>query len=136
MTRRLKDWRGRLQAYLSEVATQPFRPGRHDCALFAAGAVKAMTGRDLARGYRSKYRSLARGRELLRAQGFEDPVALVAAHFEEVAPIMAREGDIAVLVDEDAALAFGVVQGAGIYVLRPAGLGLAPLSHAVRAFRV
>lgn len=132
---RLPDWRPRLVAYLEDAARRPFRPGRHDCALFAAGAVAAQTGADPARGWRSRYRSLRRGRAALREAGFEDLAALAAHHLPEIPPIMAREGDIA-LLREAGELAFGVVQGPMIYVLRPDGLGLVPLTQAERAFRV
>ncbi|AET73304.1 hypothetical protein EMVG_00018 [Emiliania huxleyi virus PS401] len=132
---RKKTWRPDLAEYVAAAARQPFRPGRHDCALFAAGAVKAMTGADFARGYRSTYRSLAKGRQVLQEKGFADHVALAAHHLPEIAPIMAQEGDIAVVAG-DADSALGVVQGPMIYVLRPGGLGLEPLTAAVRAFRV
>ena len=132
---RKKTWRSDLTAFVAAAAARPFRPGKHDCALFAAGAVKAMTGADLARGYRSKYRSLAKGQQVLQARGFTDHIALAAHHLPEIAPIMAQEGDIVVVeADEDSAL--GVVQGPMIYVLRPSGLGLVEFTEAVRAFRV
>jgi len=47
---RLPDWRRKLELYLRDASTRPFRPRPHDCALSAAGAVKAMTGTDLAKG--------------------------------------------------------------------------------------
>lgn len=135
MVERRKDWRPRLAAYLGEVARLRFRPGEHDCALFAAGAVEAMTGTDLAAGWRRTYRTLEDGLALLAQEGHGDHVALAAAHLEEVAPIRAQVGDVAA-VREGAALALGIVQGPSIYVLRPSGLGLVPLTDAERAFRV
>ena len=121
-----------LIAYASEAGTRPFRPGRHDCALFAAGWVKLATGRDLARGWRSTYRSLKRGQQLLEEAGFADHVALAAAHLPEIAPAFAQIGDLAVLDDP----AFGIVAGEMIYCLKPQGLGLIPRSAMRRAFQV
>jgi len=121
-----------LIAYASEAGQRPFRPGRHDCALFAAGWVKVMTGHDFARGWRSTYRSLKRGQQLLAEAGFEDHVALAADNLPEVALAFAQVGDIAVLDDQ----AFGIVAGEMIYCLRPAGLGLVPRSQMRRAFKV
>lgn len=132
MTARRANWRGELALFMAGAAVRRFRPGKHDCALFVAGAVKAMTGVDHARGWRSKYRSMKRGQALLREKGFADHVAFVAAHYPEVAPIMARAGDIAVIDGG----ALGIVQGPNIYVLRPDGLGIVPLTAAERAFRV
>lgn len=121
-----------LIAYAAEAGARPFRPGRHDCALFAAGWVKQVTGRDLARGWRSTYRSLQRGQQLLEKAGFADHVALAAAHLPEIAPAFAQVGDLAVLETQ----ASGIVVGEMIYCLRPEGLGLVPRSAMRRAFAV
>ncbi len=121
-----------LIAYAADSGQQPFRPGRHDCALFAAGWVKISTGRDLARGWRSTYRSLRRGQQLMQNAGFADHVAFAAAHLPEIAPAFAQVGDLAVLEDN----AFGIVAGEMIYCLRPEGLGLVPRSAMRRAFKI
>jgi len=121
-----------LITYASEAGQRPFRPGRHDCALFAAGWVKLASGLDPARGWRSTYRSLRRGQQLLAKAGFADHVAFAAAHLSEIAPALAQVGDVAVLDDQ----AFGIVAGEMIYCLRPAGLGLVPRSQMRRAFKV
>ena len=83
-----------LIAHAADASVRPFRPGRHDCALFAAGWVKIATGRDFARGWRGRYRSLRRGQELLAGVGFADHIALAAAHLPEIAPAMAQIGTI------------------------------------------
>jgi hypothetical protein len=121
-----------LIAYAADAGQKPFRPGRHDCALFAAGWVKQVTGQDLARGWRSTYRSLKRGQQMLEEAGFADHVALAAAHLPEIAPAFAQIGDLAVLDDQ----AFGIVVGEMIYCLKPDGLGLVPRSAMRRAFQV
>jgi len=133
---RRPDWRARLEEYLPRVASQPFRPGRHDCALFVAGAVEAMTGEDPAAAWRGAYRSLAAGRDALQAAGFPDHVALVASVCEEIPPALASVGDIAVLPGDGEGAALGLVQGAAVYVLRPGGLALVNRLHIERAFRV
>lgn len=135
MIQRKKDWRTRLAAYMGAISRRAFRPGEHDCALFAAGAVEAMTGTDLAAPWRRTYRTLEDGLALLAQHGHGDHVALAAAHLEEIAPILAQVGDVAA-VREGEALGLGIVQGPAIYVLRPSGLGLVPLTAAERAFRV
>jgi hypothetical protein len=121
-----------LIAYAAEAGQRPFRPGRHDCALFAAGWVKLVTGRDLARGWRSTYRSLSKGQHMLEDAGFTDHVEFAAAHLPEVAPAFAQVGDIAVLDNQ----AFGIVAGEMIYCLRPEGLGLVPRGQMRRAFQL
>ena len=128
------DWRGRLTTYLSQTAMRPFRPGRNDCALFVAGAIEAMTGEDLARGWRG-YRTLSEGRGTIADAGFEDHVALVADLLPEVAPAFAQVGDVAVLPGDEAT-ALGVVQGENVFCLAPQGMVLVSRLEIQRAFRV
>lgn len=133
--KRHPDWRGRLIAYVAAAAATPFRPGRHDCALFAAGAVAAMTGFDAAEPWRGRYTTLRGGLRVLRREGYADHLALVTAHLAPVHPAFARVGDLAA-VEGMQGMALGVVQGARIYVLRPEGLATVDLLTATHAWRV
>lgn len=121
-----------LQTYLAEVRRKRFRPGQHDCALFVAGWVKMVTGQDHARGWRSKYRSLKRGRAMLQEAGHADHIALAASVLEEVSPAMAQTGDLAVIDGN----ALGVVSSDRVFVLHPDGLGHVSRMRAGRAFKV
>jgi hypothetical protein len=57
--KRLSDWEARLAAYLG-VATEAARAGTVNfCALFAAGAVEAVTGEDPAKQFRGRYAETA-----------------------------------------------------------------------------
>ena len=118
--------------YAADAGQRPFRPGRHDCALFTAGWIKLAADHDLARGWRSTYRSLRRGQQLMQDAGFADHVAFAAAHLPEIAPAFAQVGDIAVLKDD----ALGIVAGEMIYCLRLEGLGLVPRGQMHRAFQL
>lgn len=132
---RLPDWQARLVIYLHAARLRPFAYGRHDCCLFAADAVDAMTGVDIAAAWRGRYTTLRGGLRVLRRTGLADHVALAAALFPETPPLMAEPGDLAV-VPTNAGPALGVVQGEAIYVLGPQGLGLVSLLSATRAFRI
>jgi len=132
---RTNTWHADLLKYAQDVARREFKPGQHDCALFTAGAVKAMTGVDLARGWRSKYRSLKRGHALLRENGFPDLASLVAEHFQEIPSLSAQVGDIAI-IEQDGEQALGIVQGRYAWVLHVGGLGVVDLTNIARAFRV
>ncbi|WP_113154788.1 hypothetical protein [Nitratireductor sp. OM-1] len=136
--KRRSFWRPSLADYFSQVQGRPFAWGSFDCALFAAGAVEAMTGVDFAKGYRGAYTTLAGGLRLLRTEGFETHADFAAAHLTEIHPSKAQVGDIAAIAVSDAGLfALGVVQGARIIFLRPeGGLGTTDLLQAERAFRV
>lgn len=133
---RLPEWRARLANYLGAVSARRFRPGRHDCAIFAAGAVEAITGLDLADAWRGKYISLGAGRAMLRAKGFQDHLALAVALFPEVPPALAQVGDLAALPGDAGFAALGVIQGPGVYVLTPAGLSVVSRLHVEKAFSV
>lgn len=133
----LPDWRPRLQAYVATCVSLPFKAGTHDCALFWAGAVAAMTGHDPAVSFRGRYRTLKGGLLALKRAGFRNHVEAVAGLLTEIPPAYARAGDTAVVAgDGEIAEALGIVQGEMIYVLRPDGLGLVPLTSALRAFRL
>lgn len=134
--RRLPDWEARLASYVIAHMGSSFRYGRLDCALFAAGAVKAMTGSDLSDGW--DYGSLRAGLEMLREKGFVDHVELTASLLQEVSPAMAHRGDVAVVeVDGGTGFALGIFQGERIYALTPRdGVGLMSRFAAVRAFHV
>ncbi|PKP85816.1 MAG: hypothetical protein CVT80_00265 [Alphaproteobacteria bacterium HGW-Alphaproteobacteria-2] len=132
---RCTDWHARLTAFLARAARSEFRPGDLDCALFAAGAVEAVTGLDPAASLRGRYATLDDGYARLAALGFADHVALAQSLFAEVPPAMAWPGDLAE-VETAEGPALGVVQGQCVYVMGRRGMGLMPLSAARRTFRV
>lgn len=133
---RLADWRVRLDAYFAMVVGTPFQYGRHDCALFVAGAVEAMTGSDPAAPWRGRYTTLEGGLKALRKAAYLTPLELVGDLFAPVAPALAQVGDIAQLDVEGGLPALGIVAGEVVAVLRPEGLGWVPRMLAVSAWRV
>ena len=129
------DWRLRLVAYLEHCARAPFIEGEHDCALFLAGGVAAMTDKDYAAKYRGTYTTTKEGLKRLRADGFRDHVALARHYLPDKPVAFANEGDGAV-VPGDGIDALGIVQGARIYVLRETGLAHVPLTDAKLVLKV
>jgi uncharacterized protein DUF6950 len=128
------DWRARLGDYLATEARTPFLYGTSDCALFAAGAVNAMTGSDPSAAYRGRYTTLRGGLRILRKDGFHDHVERAAALLTEVSPRRSRVGDIAVMETSDGP-SLGVVQGEWVAVRTMTGLGFVPIDQAVQVFR-
>jgi hypothetical protein len=133
---RRPDWQPCLFAYLADVTRRPLAPGRHDCALFAAGAVEAMTGVDPAAAWRGRYTSFNAGLKALKKAGFRDHIALVASHFPEVAPAFAQVGDLGVIRLLGELPALGIFTGEHLAVLRDSGLGFVPREMAPEAWRV
>lgn len=125
-----------LTAYLTACRHKRFRPGRFECALFAADWVLIVSGTDLAARWRGKYASIEDGRDLIAEAGYDNPVAIAAEALKEVSGWMQAEiGDIAV-VEEAGEACFGIIGGAHIHVLRvQRGLDVVPLARAARVFR-
>jgi hypothetical protein len=137
---RLPDWRRRLADYVAAARSRPFAYGSHDCALFAAGAVAAMTRENPRLTLR--YTTLKEGLRALRAEGYADHVALARALFPEIPVADARHGDLAV-VETEGRFSLAVVGGSFVLAAaEPAGLGVVPLlpkhagGHVCTAFRV
>jgi len=131
---RKDHWRSNLSTYLATQARTPFEYGRSDCALFASGAVDAMTGTDPAAEWRGKYTTLRGGLRVIRRAGFDDHIDATAAILAEVHPGRAQIGDI-VEVPGDAGPALGVIVGEWIAVRTPTGVGYVPSTLAVRSFK-
>ena len=132
-----RGYRNALIRYAAKASRKPFVWGKHDCALFGAGWVQLQTGKDPARGLRGRYSTAAGAFKHLRKLGYDNIGDLVADQgLEEIMPAFAQFGDLAVLEGDGEIGALGGVQGEGIYVLRPDGIGVMPLMSARRAFRV
>lgn len=90
---RLPDWEARLAAYVASVRDRPFEWGEHDCILFCAAAADAMTGVDIAAGYRGKYHSRRGAASILKKQGKGTLIRTLNATLERRKPGRARRGD-------------------------------------------
>lgn len=120
MLPRLPDWRSRLAAEISAANLRPWAWGSHDCMMFAAGVVLAVTGEDLAGTYRGRYVDEAGARALV-----PDVAAYVAQLAErqgwpEISPNQAQDGDLA-LLDHGIPIV-GVIYGRLVFPKSPAGL--------------
>lgn len=132
---RIPTWRVALHETIEAHRRLPFVWGQHDCALFTADCVRAMTGLDLATGFRGSYSTAAGSVRALKRAGFDDLVALVAGYFEEILPVMACAGDIAAVGTSDG-WALGIVAGEQTLFLGPEGLGALDRLSSTKAFKV
>lgn len=128
-------WKADLRVYLAAQADAPFEMGRVDCGSFGGGAVEAMTGENPHAAVAGKYKTMKGALRALKRLGHEDHIAYAASVMDEIDPLYAQFGDIAV-VDSPEGPALGVVVGAHIEIRTPEGRGVVPLTDAVRAFRV
>jgi len=111
-----------------------FRPGRVDCANFAGGWHKLLTGQDVRAQLGAQYSSLEEGKRVLREKGYADLAALAASVMPELQPADAALGDIAALRENDE-LALGIIGGPQIHVLTLQGLSVVSRCKAERVFR-
>ena len=131
---RLRDWQSRLDATIAAHRAMPFAWGAHDCALFAADCVQAVTGTDPAADLRGKYRTEAgAARHIKRLGGME---AIADARLGARVPVlMAQVGDVA-LIGADAPH-FAVCAGQHwLAAALDGGLAVLPLRDARICWRV
>lgn len=145
MTVRREDWPGRLAALLAEAKDRPLDWGRHDCCLFAADAVLAMTGEDPAAALRGRYRDVKGARRIVKARGGSLErlaEAMAKRHgWPECRVLQARRGDLLLLapaapISPGWPQAFGICIGAIAAVPGQSRMVFLPLVQAVRAWSI
>lgn len=97
MIKRHSDWAKRLREFEESRSATPFAWGTNDCCLFAADAVEAMTGFDIAadyRGYTTEQQALTK---ITMFGTLESMIESIARrfHLSEVKPQQAKRGDVA-----------------------------------------
>jgi hypothetical protein len=91
---RLPDWEARLAAYLEPLRTRAFVWGEHDCCLFSAGAVEAMTGVDPMPEFRGRYSTPIGSARALTRYGAGRLDATLDTKFRRISASLAQRGDI------------------------------------------
>lgn len=130
---RLNGWEMRLDALLYSRRRTPFQWGIHDCALFAADAVLAVTGLDHAAELRGKG-----SRESLRFTAGQGGLCAIATRaLGQPQPASdAREGDI-VLMPAGRRVGLSVCMTEKLVVgAAPVGLAWMPLRDGLFSWRV
>jgi hypothetical protein len=144
---RSRHWATRaFHAFLQARAYTPFAWGVHDCALFAADGIEAMTGIDIAADFRGKYSDEAGALEAIKAIAGGETVADAAAWCaakhgiaELARPLFAQRGDLVVYRDPvTEQLVSGLVHLTGRHIVSAGteGLRKIPISRVLRAWHV
>jgi len=133
-----------FDTFLRERARLPFAWGTNDCAMFAADAVQAITGTDIAGDFRSKYSSEASAFALIKTvtggTTVADAAAWCAQQHELVEwdyPLLAKRGDL-VVIDNGGQLISGVIHLNGRHAISVSESGLVrlPISKVKRAWKI
>jgi len=121
-----------------------FAWGSNDCALFAADAVEAITGIDIAEDFRGKYSTEEEAFDLIKSLVGGTTVADAASYcaakhdlVEYEYPMMAKRGDL-VVVEDAGRLIAGVIHlnGRDVIVVGEGGLKRVPLTAIKRAWSI
>ncbi|HJV73177.1 MAG TPA: hypothetical protein VJ654_03060 [Noviherbaspirillum sp.] len=127
---RFEDWPERLAQFIEARRHQPFVRGTHDCVMFAADAIQAMTGVDLAAEYRGSYTTTKEALRFIQGRGgMENIVPL-----ESIPVALAGRGDIA-MIDTPEGDALAVHLGRTIAAQGGQGILFLPVSAAKRAWK-
>jgi hypothetical protein len=134
---RLPDWDRRLARMVSEIGTAPGIWGQSDCLLTAAAGVEAVTGVDIMRPWRGRYKSEAGAARLMRKEGCTDVEDVFRDFFglPEIGRLMAQRGDVGV-VDQDGMICAGFVCDLGFLARTETGRIILPQSAIKTAFKV
>lgn len=142
---RVRGWEVRLAEVLDQHAEAPFAWGTSDCLTLVGDVVQALTGSDPMASFRGSYATAAEARRLLGGEGYANVDEALAAQFEEVAPAMARRGDIGVVetrVGKRVVPGSVIVTGVNVTGKSPPargariGLTTLPRERLVKAYRV
>jgi hypothetical protein len=129
---RYPDWPERLHRFIEDRREAVFCWGAHDCCLFAADALAAITGADLASDLRGKYASRLGAARLLKKHG--GLRAIADARLERIPTLAAGRGDI-VLIETPEGDALGVCLGRQIAAQGSEGLVFMGMERAEAAWR-
>lgn len=135
LQRRL-DWLPRLLEVIESCRDTPFDWGSHDCGLFAARCIEAMTGVDVAIDVRGQYSTKAGAMRVLHQRGMTSIADFAGSILPEPCPrYLARRGDI-ILFHAVEGPALGICMGHLAVGPGPKGLTWIPARHWVKAWPV
>ena len=142
---RLPKWETQLlPAFIAAHQKDSFKWGVSDCCLFAADAIHAITGQDIADDFRGKYQDEATAFALIKSVTGGSTVADAAAHCavkhgltEWPKPLFAQRGDLVTIQNGTQLIAgFIGMDGKTAISIGEDGLKQFPISQVTRAWRV
>lgn len=132
---RQPGWAERLLALVESYRAKPFVWGEADCATFFAEAVQAVTGFHPLVGY-MPYSSELGAMKMLAGSGYDDMLHFARCLFPEVAPSLARRGDIGFIADRERLTCPAVIVGHEAVSRNQAGWLMFPVASLATAFRI
>lgn len=133
--KRFRDWEQRLSFACMAVTERPHAWGTHDCALYAADCVLAMTGVDLAEDYRGRYTTPVGAARMLKRAGVDNLGDFAAQMLPEIDIRAAGRGDL-LICDGPEGEFFAIKIGHMCVGPSATGVLHVPVRQATRAFKV
>lgn len=129
--KRSHDWPTELVQFLLAKRSEPFQWGANDCCLFAADAIIAMGGKDVASDVRGRYRTAIGARRIMKNLGAANVVELLTQRLGEPDGKLVRGAIVAVESDGQ--------QVAGVFYQKPwalteSGLQGMPLESVIQSW--
>ncbi|MEL6754937.1 MAG: hypothetical protein AAFP81_00765 [Pseudomonadota bacterium] len=132
---RRSDWQQKLSQEAIRLQNTPYEFGEHDCILFAANCVLAMTGRDLADDIRGRYKTEIGAARIIKNEGFSSLGDMIADRLPEIELREVGRGDV-VLCDGPYGEFAAMVVGKTCVSPGRNGMIHIPVSQAKRGYRV
>lgn len=139
--KRKDNWPEILAEEIKKASNKPFKYGRHDCCLFGANILRAMTGTDLAKGLRGYTTALGANKTIKKNGGTLTKMldAIMKRHnCESVKWPMCKRGDLVIALIENEEgkkeRAIGICLGSEA-AFAGDGIQLMPMRNVVRGWR-
>ncbi len=133
---RKPNWPTLLGHFFYQNADRPFVWGEWDCCLFAADAIKEITGQDFASELRGKYDDAFGAARLIHPH--RDLCGLVTELLpdnSEISIQQAQRGDLAVIENQGRQCA-AIFWGRGVFAATETGLVQLPNTSIIKAWRI
>ena len=117
MLKRRNDWQIKLSEYLHKVKDKKFKWGTHDCVMHSVNAVRAITGKDLAKGYRQSYKTKAKAYAIVARDFDKDTDNMFIKYLGEFKTNIkkAKRGDV-VRITFEGDKAYGIIDDTGRFI--------------------
>lgn len=135
MLTRKQDWQLHFEKCVSDNYNKKFEWGTHDCWLWSANLVLAITGEDIAKEYRGKYNSARTALEIIKTYGGISELCTKYVGKEPVSPLFASVGDL-VLIEYLRQEAMAICDGRTVLTTGSDGLLSLPISTTIKAWRI
>jgi hypothetical protein len=134
---RVDNWPRALEEHIQNQMHRPFEWGVHDCLLFAASCVEAVSGDDPAIEYRGTYSTALAAYRIIDDAGGFDALIDSCLGVDRVHINLAQRGDVVSRTDEKSRTSAGVCVGAVYVFTGPSGLVFLPKQECnISAWRI